>query len=79
MEVRYGISIIIAVTVAISFFAIFAGCNASHPEFDFNGNGAYSIPKQCEEYDTAQGYNSCIDRKQDREYVCANYFWWLRY
>lgn len=51
----------------------------SHPEFDFNGNGAYSIPKQCEELEAGQMYQSCIDRKQDKENMCNDLFGWLRY
>ncbi len=76
MEVRTGIIIIGAVTASIGMIVIFAGCNASHPEFDFTGEGAYSIPKQCEG-DTY--YNKCIERKTARENTCADYFHWLRY
>ena len=66
-------------TASLSMFLIFAGCNMSHPEFDFNGNGAYSIPKQCEDFEGGPTYSSCIDRKQDKENMCNDLFWWLRY
>ncbi len=79
METKHHLMIIIGVSAGISIFVMVAGCNMSHPEFDFNGNGAYSIPKQCEKLERTQTYQSCIDRKIAKENMCVDYFWWLRY
>ena len=79
MDIKYGIIIIASVTATLSIFAIFAGCNAVHPEFDFNGNGADSIPKQCEEFQDPSQYKQCVNKATHKEFACANWFWWLRY
>lgn len=86
MEPRSGLIIIALVTTTVVMFAIFAGCNAVHPEFDFNGNGADSIEKKCAEFPNTAApgsfvtkYKKCINKNMDREFACANWFWWLRY
>ncbi len=79
MELKNGVLIIVIITACISLFVIFAGCNTVHPEFDFIGNGADSIQKQCEEYNQAGQYQKCIGKAMDKEFACVNWFFWLRY
>lgn len=79
MELIHGIGIIAIITACISLFIILAGCNTVHPEFDFIGNGADSIQKQCENYNEPRQYQKCVGKAIDKEFACANWFFWLRY
>lgn len=79
MEVKYAIAIIAIFTFSIIMVVIFVGCNASNPEFDFNGNGAESIPKQCEEFNDPRQFQKCVNKATYKESLCTNLFFWLRY
>ncbi len=79
MELKYGFMIMAILITGLSIFIIFAGCNSVHPEFDFNGNGADSIQKQCSIYDTQDRINKCVGKAMNKEYACVNWFFWLRY
>ncbi len=86
MEIKIILIIMVGIVAGISMLIIFMGCNSSQPEFDFQGNGADSIPKMCEPYPNVitpgafvTQYEQCINRHIFKENVCNDYFWWLRY
>lgn len=68
-EVKHIILCIAIFTVAISLVVIFVGCNDT----------VESIPEQCAEYTTAPEFNKCIQKHENRESLCSDVFWWLRY
>ena len=72
-------------TAILALFIIFLGCDVSNPEFDSSGNIVDSIRKQCEDYSKSPSpgsftspFEKCVKKKTDREWMCANWFWWLR-
>ena len=82
MEVKYGIIIIVAVTVAISMFAIIVGCNEA---FSNEDNGISSA-KICESYSTLRStgtspspFEKCIIKQENRGNMCIDYFSWLKF
>ena len=75
MEVNGILLIIFSIVFVIIMVVIFIGCNAEKTMEDYCNQHSKVIPPMS----SISPYDKCMIKQVNRENLCADYFWWLRY